>query len=139
VHGQDPRTVPSDLLRKVWSHTSLERAWRVIEENARNSKSENVKKEVATFRAAASRNLRSLSARLSGGTFRFEAAKGVPIPKNRKLGKANRDDFRPIVVANIDSRIVQRSILDALLGVPSLAKIREHALQLRRDQEKIGE
>jgi len=119
VNEQDPRTVSTKLLKKVWSHSSLERAWHVIEENSRTSKSEKVKKEVAAFREEASKKVRSLSGKLSAQSFRFPPAKGIPLPKPDKDGKV-RDKFRPIVLANIESRIVQRSILNALLEIPAL-------------------
>lgn len=99
----------SSLLKATWSITRLEKAWHVIRENARTSKSENVCKEVDDFEFEVSKNLRSLSARLSKHTFTFPAAKGVPIekrtPDGRKTGK-----FRPIVLATVEARVVQRSM-----------------------------
>ena len=120
VHEQDPETVPSALIKMVWSHRALERAWHVIEENARTSKSDEVRMEVATFKEDASKKIRSLSGKLSSGSFRFLPAKGIALPKPDKNGKVSRDRFRPIVLAQVESRIVQRSILDVLLEVPSL-------------------
>lgn len=111
----------SDLLKKVWSVHSLERAWRVIEENSRTSRSQEVKKEVEGFREEASRKLRSLSGRLSHRSFVFPAAKGIPIPK-AKGAEGKTAQFRPIVLASIESRIVQRSILNVLLDIPHLQK-----------------
>jgi retron-type reverse transcriptase len=114
--------VPSALLKKVWSLRNLERAWRIVSENARNSKSEEVKKEIEEFREEAPQRLRSLSGRLSAGTFKFPPARGIAIPKLDKHGKKDKSKFRPIVLADVESRIVQRSILDALLTVPDLQK-----------------
>jgi hypothetical protein len=45
-----PGHMPSVLMKKVRGVRHLERAWRVIEENARSSKSEDVKKEIEAFR-----------------------------------------------------------------------------------------
>jgi len=112
--------VPSVLLKKVWSTRSLERAWRVIEENSRTSKSENVKKEVDAFREQASTKLRSLTGKLSHKSFVFAPAKGIAIPKTDNSNKGAQ--FRPIVLANVECRIVQRSILNVLLDVPGLQK-----------------
>lgn len=112
----------SPLLQKVWSIRSLERAWQVIQDNSRTSKSQDVKREVDDFRENAAQNLRSISSRLSAGSFQFLPAKGVPIPKRDADGKAIPGKFRPIVLANIESRIVQRSILEALIEIPELQK-----------------
>jgi len=121
-YEQDPRTEHTPLLKKVWSINNLERAWRVINENSRNSKSEEVKKEIEQFRDDAPRRLRSLSSKLSKRSFKFPLAKGVPIFKHDGHGKVDKTKFRPIVLATVESRIVQRSILDVLLAVPELQK-----------------
>jgi RNA-directed DNA polymerase len=111
--------VQSPLLKKVFSLRNLEAAWRVIHDNARTSKSVTVRLEIEKFADDASHKLRSLAVRLRQGRFRFEAAKGIPIPKTdehgRKTGK-----FRPIVLAPVESRIAQRALLNVLLEVPSL-------------------
>jgi retron-type reverse transcriptase len=109
-------------MKKVRGVRHLERAWRVIEENARSSKSEDVKKEIDEFRENASRNLKSLCTRLTRETFKFPPAKGIPIAKTGKDGKKDKAKIRPIVLANVESRIVQRAILDVLLGIPELRK-----------------
>jgi hypothetical protein len=111
--------VNKDLLKKVRSTDNLERAWRTINENGRTSKSEDVKAELAAFYEDAPRNLRSLKYRLSRNKFRFPAAKGVPIPKLDAKGKKT-GKYRPIVLAPIESRIVQRAILNVLIEIPAL-------------------
>ena len=109
----------SALLKAVFKLDNLERAWRVIQENGRTSKSEVVKLELEDFAEDASHNLRSLMGRLHRKTFKFGKAKGVPIPKvdaqGRKTGK-----FRPIVLASVQSRIVQRALLNVLVDIPAL-------------------
>jgi len=112
----------SKLLRSVWSIHSLERAWRVIQENARSSLSSDVRKEVEEFSENSTKNLKSISSRLSAKSFQFKPAKGIPIPKKDAKGHVLQGKFRPIVLANVEARIVQRSILDTLLGVPNLQK-----------------
>jgi RNA-directed DNA polymerase len=112
----------SKLLRAVWSIHALERAWRVIQANAQTSKSLEVRREVDEFRENAASNLRSISSRLSAKTFKFQPAKGIPILKKDAHGNNIPGKFRPIVLANIESRIVQRSILEALMSVPELSK-----------------
>jgi RNA-directed DNA polymerase len=106
--------VASKLLSAVQSLNTLERAWRVIEENARTSRSIPVREEVERFQEKQSKEIRSLSSKLSAGTFKFEPATGVPI---KKKGKKK---VRPIVLATLKSRIVQRAVHDVLLSVPTV-------------------
>lgn len=105
------------LLKEVRKHASVERAWRVIEDNGRFSKSETVRSEIEAFRENASSKLRSLADRLRRGTFRFPPARAVPIPKGNKKDRAS---FRPIVLATVEARIVQRSILGVLTDIEDL-------------------
>jgi RNA-directed DNA polymerase len=115
VSHRNPETV--SLRKEVRSLKHLERAWRVIEENGRYSKSESVKKEINAFQERANTSLRSISGRLCRDSFVFPPARGIPIPKQ---GRARSQSFRPIVLATVESRIVQRAILDALVTVPAL-------------------
>lgn len=127
-----------DLLARVRQADNLERAWRTINENGRNSKSEDVKAELAAFYEDAPRNLRSLKYRLSRNTFDFRPAKGVPIPKLDAKGKKT-GKYRPIVLAPVESRIVQRAILNVLVELPALrpfAKTKYSFGGIRADQPK---
>lgn len=98
---------------------NLENAWSVIQRNGRTSKSEDVRLELEAFADDAPSKLRSLKGRLAYGSFKFAPAKGVPIPKLDENGKKS-GKFRPIVLAPVESRIVQRAILNVLLDVPAL-------------------
>lgn len=104
----------SPLLKQVRSLHCLEAAWRTVRTNGIASKSEVVRKEIQQFDEDLSGKLRSLQSRLVHSSFKFLPARGVPI---RKPGKK---DIRPLVVANVETRIVQRAILDVLQGVPAL-------------------
>jgi retron-type reverse transcriptase len=73
-----------------------------------------VRKDIQQFDEDASGKLRSLKARLGHDSFKFPPARGVPIPKPGKK------DIRPIVLADVESRIVQRAILDVLQSVQAL-------------------
>jgi RNA-directed DNA polymerase len=110
----------SDLLKKVRAKRNLESAWRVIEENARTSKSEHVRSEIETFKEDVTGNLERLYRGLLRGTFEFEPAKGIAIPKS-KPGGGKRGDIRPIVLATVEARIVQRAILNVLTELPQFA------------------
>ncbi|MDG5495447.1 reverse transcriptase/maturase family protein [Niveispirillum sp. BGYR6] len=112
----------------------------MIRENARTSKSEDIRKEVDEFGEDAWRGIRSLTSRLSHGTFKFPAAKGVPIPKRLADGR-NSVNFRPIVISDIESRIVQRSILDVLLSIEGLKPYAENRYSfggIRKGEDGLG-
>lgn len=130
----------SPLMKAVWSLSRLEKAWQVIRENARTSKSDEVREEVKEFEEEASKRLRSLSSRLSRGTFKFTPAKGVPVPKRTATGEKT-GKFRPIVIATVESRIVQRLILEVLLGVPGLQPYAENPYSfggIRKGEGELG-
>lgn len=110
----------SKLLKAVRRQQNLEKAWHAIKENARTSKSDEVRREVDQFNEDAGHNLRSIWARLAKDAFRFQAARGVPISKVDVEGKRNRSRFRPIVIAPVENRIVQRALLEILCGIPKL-------------------
>jgi len=111
--------LPSDLLKAVNKLDNLERAWRVIQQNGRTSKSETVRLELERFAEDAPHNLRSLMGRLVRGSFKFGKAKGLPIPKLDAKGKPT-GGIRPIVLAPVESRIVQRAVLNVLIEVEAL-------------------
>lgn len=109
----------SELIKAVRSLRNLEHAWSVIQRNGYTSKSEGVRLELEKFSENSPSNLRSIKGKLSRGSFNFLPSKGILVPKTdengRKTGKS-----RPLVLAPVESRIVQRAILDVLLDVPEL-------------------
>jgi retron-type reverse transcriptase len=110
----------SKLLKAVHRYDAIEAAWRVIQENARASTSASVRQEVEDFGQDAGRRLRSICYRLARNRFVFGKAKGIQSPKKDKSGRKT-GKFRPIVLAPVESRIVQRSILDVLQDIPELS------------------
>ena len=104
----------SKLLTQARSLRCLEAAWRSVRTNGLASKSENSRKEIQQFDEDPAGNLRSLKSRLGHGSFKFPEARGVAIPKPGKK------DFRPLVLASVETRIVQRAILDVLQGIEDL-------------------
>jgi RNA-directed DNA polymerase len=114
--------VTSKLVKQVRSLRQLERAWHAIRENARHSISVEVRREVEEFAEDARAGVHSLCLRLARGRFTFEPAKGIPIPKRDSNGKKIKSKFRPIVLASLESRIVQRSILETLVSHPAMQK-----------------
>lgn len=113
--------MPSDLIKAVNKLDNLERAWRVIQQNGRTSKSEHVRLELERFAEDAPHNLRSLMSRLVRRSFKFAKSKGVPIPKLDEKGRST-GKFRPIVLAPVESRIVQRATLNVLVEVEALKR-----------------
>lgn len=96
------------LCRRVRSTRVLVRAWHAIRRNAETSRQEATKNNAKLFGEDLPKNLRTLQTRLKAG-YRFARAYGAtPLKGTGKAGK------RPIVVAPLEDRIVQRAILDVL-------------------------
>ena len=117
---QEPRdALTSQLLKAVRQQDAIERAWRVIQDNARSSSSVAVRQEIEEFAEEPGKRIRSICYRLNRNRFEFGKAKGIPIPKTDAAGRKT-GRFRPIVLAPIEARIVQRSILEVLQSVVGL-------------------
>lgn len=109
-------------MRLVQSKKYLERSWRVIQENARTSTSPKVLADAQKFADKATTNINSLSTKLSKRSFVFGKAAGIPIAKINVDG-TKQNKFRPIVLASLEDRIVQRSVLLALSTVPKIQEL----------------
>lgn len=93
---------------------TLTRAWLAIQRNGRLSKSSDTRNEIKLFAESAPKHLDRIQTHLRKGTFVFPPAKGI---KAKKKGKSG---FRPLIVAPVESRIVQRAVHDVLLSVPGI-------------------
>ena len=109
----------SKLRKSVQKAANLEAAWRVIYRNGKYSKSDDVRLAIERFAEDPAKNIRSIQRRLSRDKFQFEPAKGAPIHKLDSKGKRT-GKIRPIVIAPLEARIVQRAILNVLVEVPAL-------------------
>jgi RNA-directed DNA polymerase len=118
--GPSGYNVKVTLLQKVRKIGTLGHAWRVIHENGRSSQSRETRREIEEFAVDAESRLTRIQHQLCRGTFKFPPAKGVEAPKPGKTG------IRPIVVAPVESRIVQRAVHDVLLRVPSIRRCAEN-------------
>ena len=107
-------TPNSKLLKQLRQMPVLGRAWRVIHENARTSQSIDTRREIEEFAENAESNLTRIQRQLNRNAFVFAPAHGIAVPKKDKK------TIRPLVVAPVESRIVQRAILDVVLTVPSI-------------------
>ncbi len=92
----------------------LDKAWRQIRANAFRSTSPLIANEARDFDAQATVRLARIQRQLRQQKFRFAPARGILI---KKAGKKSK---RPVVVAPIESRIVQRALLDVLQTVPQV-------------------
>lgn len=100
-----------DALRKrarVW------RAWTDVYNRAKNSNAVHTREEAREFARNILPNLDRIRRKLQQDRFKFAPQIGVLLKKKTGGNK------RPIVVAPIESRIVQRAILDALQDIPEL-------------------
>lgn len=138
------------LCRRVRSTRVLVRAWHAIRRNAETSRQEATKNHAKLYGEDLPKNLRTLQTRLKAG-YRFAQAYGAtPLKGAGKAGK------RPIVVAPLEDRIVQRAILDVLqeateitgvqrvLGTPtSIGGIKgrgvDHAIAIFDERVKAGD
>ncbi|WP_162789442.1 reverse transcriptase domain-containing protein [Altererythrobacter sp. ZODW24] len=107
------------LAKKARKFKNLEDAWRVIQRNGRYSKSDEIRHDIEAFAENATSHLRSIQHRLSRDQFEFGKAKGVPIKKLDAQGRPT-GKIRPIVISPLESRIVQRAVLNVLNDVPQL-------------------
>ena len=102
------------LIEKVRSISTLNKAWAAIRRNARTSKSPETRDEAAAFEENALENITRIQRQLNKNKFVFMPATGKPI---RKRGKKS---IRPLVIAPLESRIVQRAVHDVLVTVQNL-------------------
>lgn len=92
-------------------------AWLHVREKARKSTSADTRASAQRFAAAEVRNIERISEQLRSGKFKFAPAKPVLITKAGKKTK------RPVVIAPVESRIVQRALLDIIQAQPAIAAV----------------
>lgn len=92
-------------------------AWHAIRRNAETSQTKSTKEKAKLFGNALPQNLRKIQDRLRKG-YEFEEAYGATPPKGQ--GKEGK---RPLVIAPLEDRIVQRAILDVLQGATELQNV----------------
>ncbi len=110
------KTSPASAIERVRTLKTLGKAWAAVRKNARSSKTEETRNEAAAFEVNAVENIGRIQRQLQANAFKFLPAQGKKIPKK------NKDSFRPLVVAPLESRIVQRAVHDVLVGMPAIQK-----------------
>ena len=101
-----------NLFRRTIAMESLFKAWRTVHASGSQSPSLEIRADIDAYSGELLKNLGKLQRRLSRGSFSFSPVKGVLLKKGK--GK------RPIGIARIDDRILQRAILDTLMTVKTL-------------------
>jgi hypothetical protein len=76
------RQMKSGLTLQVRKRRVIEAAWFAIKRNARTSKSQETKNEIAAFEENLATNLKRLSRELQQNRFVFPPARGIKIPKD---------------------------------------------------------
>jgi len=98
----------SFLYSEVREMKNLKAAWNKIYSNGAGiGSSDKSKESVAEFKKEEGRNLKRIQEKLKKGNFKFPPSKGVPIKKNN-------GGMRPLVSSAVETKIIQRSILDVL-------------------------
>lgn len=93
-----------------------DKAWPTIRRSGLRSKSPDTQDAIKSFASHAEESLRRIQRQLQRGSFKFGPAKAVAIPKKSS-------GYRPLVVPEIPSRIVQRSILEVLKTQPPVKAV----------------
>ena len=108
------------LCERVRSTAALNAAWHAIRRNAATSRTRKTRLEAQEYGREVTKNLQAIQRQLRRG-YEFEKPHGATPSKGG--GKAGK---RPIVVAPLKDRIVQRSILDVLqsaIDLPSVQRV----------------
>ena len=107
--------MPKDLYYRIRTFKALNKAWKQVYNNGIKSQSLETQNAVKVFRSDSDRQLRKIQRHLQQNKFKFNPAKGLPICRTGKTD-------RPLVVADIKDRIVQRSLLDVIQSQKSIYK-----------------
>ncbi len=107
----------SAYCKRVRSMGVLVGAWHAIRRNAETSQTASTKEKAREFGHDLPSNLRKLQDKLRKG-YKFAPAHGAALSKGPGKGK------RPLVIAPLPDRIVQRAILDVLQQSPELADVK---------------
>jgi RNA-directed DNA polymerase len=97
----------------------LVRAWQKVRANGIASSSKDTRDETKRFEEIAPLELQKIQRQLQENRFHFANQRGIPIKKHKGSGKV-----RPVVLAPIKNRIVQRALLDLLQDkVPAVKNV----------------
>lgn len=106
---------PTKLYNTLRRREVLYRAWRHVLNTGRESPSSETQDLIEQFYKAERRNIDRIQRELQRCEFKFDPARGIAKKRPRKKP-------RPIVVASVRNRIVQRAMLDLLQEQPSIQR-----------------
>lgn len=101
-----------NLFERATSIESLFRAWKTVHASGSQSPNLEIRADIDLYSGELFKNLGKLQRQLRRGSFSFSPVKGVLLQKGK--GK------RPIGVARVDDRILQRAMLETLMTVKTL-------------------
>ena len=108
----------ASLFDDARSESNLFAAWRHVKRSALKSKNTKIQGSAAEFEHNHQRHLKRIIRQLRENRFTFDGVEGVL--KDKKQREAAGKDPRPIAVASIKNRVVQRATLQVLQ--PRMAK-----------------
>lgn len=126
-----PKRKNASAYQKLCSSRVLHKAWNQIFQNGIQSDSKSTRAEVRDFKENDFRNIERIYRQLFKKQFVFKNNKGITIG----------DKKRPVVLAPVESRIVQRAILDVLQSEIGMQKFLQSkgsygALKSSKEHEK---
>lgn len=101
-----------NLFERATSMESLFRAWKTVHASGSQSPNLEIRADIDAYSGELFKNLGKLQRQLRRSSFSFSPVKGVLLQKGK--GK------RPIGVARVDDRILQRAMLETLMTVKAL-------------------
>ena len=116
-------TPENSLAKSLRTKAALESAWHIVRRNAQSPHtSKETKQAVKVFDLSSALGLDRIQRKLRSRSFTFGSQKGVLV--KRPATKAGEKKApRPLVVAPVENRIVQRAIHDVLIKLPPVAEI----------------
>ena len=100
------------FFKRLCSRSNLFAAWRHVRSRALRSDSREIRNAAEDFDFHAFRNIQSIQSRLAAENFIFPPADGILKDKRKRESQGKLP--RPLVLADIRSRIVQRALLQCL-------------------------
>lgn len=100
------------LYQEVYRQQNLFAAWRHVKKSAHNSTRAEIRGEASEFEHRHQSHLARIARQLREKRYKFSPVHGVLKDKKERLAKGK--DPRPVAIAKMDDRVVQRAILQTL-------------------------